>query len=189
LTDCPIPLDPLDIEALASGTAPVVRAEAAAHAAACAACGASVRRSVNLDRVLEVAVSAIPVPGDLAERILRIRPFSRGERFGLAVWKAPVLLFAALGASGTALIAGPPAGPREQIGLGAAAIASAAGLARASWRWLIDLSQAAPSGLAALSEGLRATPAGWAALILLPAAVFGLRRVLSRARALASARR
>jgi hypothetical protein len=52
---------------------------------------------------------------------------------------------------------------------------------RASWRWLSDLSQAAPSGAAALSEMLRATPAGWAALLLLPAAALGLRRVLSRA--------
>ena len=189
MTDCARPLDPLDIEALASGGQPPVRSDAAGHAASCASCGESVRRSASLDRVLDAAVSAIPVPGDLAERILRVRPFSRAERFAPAVWKTPALLLAALGASGTVLISGAPAGPREQIGLGAAALASAAGLARASWRWILDLAQAAPSGLAALSDGLRATPAGWAALILLPAAALGLRHVLSRARALASARR
>jgi len=183
LSDCSRPLDPLDVEALASGAEPIVRADAERHAASCAACGAAVERARSLDGLIAAVGRAGAAPADLADRVLRVRPFSRAERWSLAVWRAPVLLLAALGGAGTVLIGGVSAGPREQIGLGAAMLAAAAGLARASWRWLTDLGQAAPSGAAALSEMLRATPAGWAALLLLPAAAFGLRRVLARAHA------
>ncbi len=181
MSDCSRPLDPLDIEALASGAAPLVQEDASRHAASCAACGASVARARSLEGLIDAVARAGAAPADLADRVLRVRPFSRAERWSPAVWRAPVLLLTALGGAGTVLIGGASAGPREQVGLGAAMLASAAGLVRASWRWISDLSQAAPSGASALSEMLRATPAGWAALLLLPAAALGLRRVLSRA--------
>jgi hypothetical protein len=177
LNVCPNPLDPIDIEALASGSGDLLPAAAREHAAGCAACAEAVRQSERLEAFLQPEPDA--VPAELVERVLRVRPFSRAERLSLAVWKTPLLLFAALGIAGTALVAGVAPG-RDQIGLAAAAAAALTGLARATLRWLADLARTAPSGLDALSHLLRPTSLGWAALLLLAPLFLGLRRVLAR---------
>jgi len=182
LNDCSNPLDPSEIEALASGEAPSGPASAE-HAARCVPCGQAVRRAERLGGLFEEAVSlSPPAPPDLADRVLRVRPFSRAERRSLAVWRAPLLLLAGLTASGTALVAGLASG-REQIGLAAAMLGSLAGLIRACVRWLLDFSRTAPAGLDALAQVLRPTSAGWVALLLLLPAGFALRKVLARASA------
>jgi hypothetical protein len=184
LSVCPRPLDPVDVEALASGAEPLIDPDARAHASECPACGQIVRRAESLERLLadvEGRVSLSPAPPDLADRVLRIRPFSRTERSSLAVWRAPLLLLGGLTVSGAGLVAGPLAGAREQVGLAAAFLASSAGLLRASLRWLLDLSRSAPAGLEALSELLAPTSVGWAVLLLLLPAGLALRTVLARA--------
>jgi hypothetical protein len=179
LNGCTHPLDPLDIEALAAGAEPPVRPDAAAHAFACPACADAVRVSRSLDDL--VASVAVPAPPqDLADRVLRVRPFSRPERRSLAVWQAPLLLLGGLTAGGLGLIAGPGITAREHVGLAAALFGSAAGLARAGFRWAQELSRSAPSALDALSQ-LTPGALGWAALLLLLPAGFGLRSVLARA--------
>jgi hypothetical protein len=180
LSDCSRPLEPLDIEALAAGDAPSVRPDAAAHAAQCGSCGERIRRAGRLEELFRDAVIEPIAPPDLADRVLRVRPFSRAERWSFRLWRAPLLLLAGLSASGVSLVAG-TAGPREQVGLAAAAMASMAGLLRAAARWCVDLSRSAPAGVEALSKVLAPTTAGWAALLLLLPAVFALSRVFSRA--------
>jgi len=182
LNVCSNPLDPSEIEALASGETPS-GTPAAEHASRCIPCGQAVRRAERLGGLFEEAISLPPpAPPDLADRVLRVRPFSRAERRSLAVWRAPLLLLAALTASGTAMVAG-LVGEREQIGLAAAMLGSLAGLLRACLRWLLDFSRSAPAGLDALAQALRPTSAGWVALLLLLPAGFALRRVLARASA------
>jgi hypothetical protein len=175
-------LNPFQIEALASGEE-LPDAGAAEHAARCASCGNAVRQAELLGGLLEEAVAlSPPAPPDLADRVLRIRPFSRSERRSLAIWRAPLLLLAGLTGSGTAMVAG-LAGGREQIGLAAAMLAALTGLLRACVRWLVDFSQSAPSGLDALGQALRSTSVGWVAILLLLPAGFALRKVLARASA------
>jgi hypothetical protein len=180
LSDCSRPLEPLDIEALADGDAPPVRADAAAHASQCDPCGELVRSAGRLEELFRDVASQQIAPPDLADRVLRVRPFSRAERWSLQVWRAPLLLLAGLVASGVSLVAG-IAGPREQVGFAAATVAAMAGLARAAARWFFDLSRSAPAGLEALSQLLAPTTAGWAALLLLLPAGYALTRVFSRA--------
>lgn len=181
MSDCSDPLDPFDVEALASGVGVAARPGAAEHAARCVPCGEAVRRSESLSGLLEEAAAAAPpAPSDLADRVLRVRPFSRAERLSLSLWRAPLLLLAALSASGTALVAG-VATAREQVGLAAAMLASSVALLRACLRWLLDLPGSAPAGLDALAQALRPTSVGWAAILLLLPAGLALRRVLARA--------
>jgi hypothetical protein len=182
LNDCPRPLEPLEIEALAAGSEPPDRSDAVAHVSACPACGQALARARLLGGLLEeAAADSVRVPTDLADRVLRVRPFSRAERWSLAVWRAPLLLLAALGLAGVWLVTGLSGASRDQVGLAAAALASVVGLGRACVRWMIDLSSTAPAGLEALSRVLAPTSVGWAALLLLLPAGFALRRVLSRA--------
>ncbi len=181
MNDCPSPLDPLDVEALASGDDPLVLIDARTHASRCPACGQAVRQAERLGELLQEAAGRTEsAPPDLADRVLRVRPFSRAERRSLVVWRTPLLLLASLVASGTALVAG-LARAGEQVGLTAAAAASLVGLGRACLRWLFDLSRSAPASLEALSKLLSPTSIGWVALLLLLPAGFALRRVLARA--------
>lgn len=180
MSDCSRPLEPLDIEALADGDAPPVRPDAAAHASQCGSCGERVRTAGRLEELFRDAAPQQIAPTDLADRVLRVRPFSRAERWNLQVWRAPLLLLAGLVASGVSLVAG-IAGPREQVGLAAATVASMAGLMRAAARSILDLSRSATAGLEALSQLLAPTTIGWAALLLLLPAGFALSRVFSRA--------
>ena len=183
MNDCQRPLDENEVEALASGS-PAGRSDAAAHAAVCPRCGAAVHAARALDALLEGSEPAEAVePAALADRVLRVRPFSRRERTSFAVWGAPLLLLSALTVSGLALVAGGVPAAGEGAGLGAAGVTAAAALARAGARWTADFVATAPAGLAGLSEILRGTAAGWSALLLLVPAAFGLRRALARAAA------
>lgn len=177
---CARPLDPIDIEALASDEEPVLSADARLHAASCAFCEDAVRTARDLSTLLEKGGLDAPLP-DLAERVLRLRPFSKAERFRPGLWSGPLLLSLALGGAGLVLLAGPAAGVREQLGLAGASAAAAAGMLRAVGRWTSDLALTAPPAFDALSQALRGQPPiGWVALLLLLPAGFGLRRVLAR---------
>jgi len=178
---CQRPLDPIDAEALAAGAEPVFRADAAGHAAACAACSAR----VDAARALLEALDGLSAPPEalsvLADRVTRLRTFSSRERRTYALWNAPVLLTAGLAASGTALLALPALTAAEQVSLGAAAAAPVIGLARSAARWVADLAALAPTALEALSQGMRQDATlGVAALVLLAPLGFALTRVLAR---------
>jgi hypothetical protein len=183
LKPCSNPLDAIDVEALASGSEPLLDPGAAFHAAACDGCREAVARARALGAVLPEAFEpegALAV--DLAGRVLRLRPFSRAERTSLSLWKAPLLVTGGLFAAGLSLVAGSGLGARDQVGLAAALAAAAAALPRAVSRWAAELAGSAPAGLEGLSAALHGeTALGWAALLLLVPAAFGLRRALVRA--------
>jgi hypothetical protein len=119
----------------------------------------------------------------LAERVTRLRPFSRRERRTYALWNLPVLVNLGVALSGFALLAVPALTASEQVSLGAAASAPILALARSAVRWASDLLRLAPTALEALSEGMRQDGAlGIVALLLLPPLSLGLARVVARAR-------
>jgi len=180
---CARPLDPIDAEALASGAEPVLAPDAAAHAASCPACGASVERAKALTRALEgLAQADSPLP-DLAGRVSRLRAFSARERRTYALWQWPVLLALALAVGGLGLLVGPSLSGGEQAGLSAAALAPVLGFLRSLPRWGSDLLRLAPSALEALADALaRERSLGFASLLLLIPSAFGLTRVFARAR-------
>ena len=184
MTSCPRPLDPIDAEAVAAGADPILAPDAAAHAAACAACGERVRAAEALPLALDGLSDALEPAsgfGGLADRVTRLRSFSSRERRTYALWRAPLLLDVALGLGGVALLALPALTASEQVSVGAAALAPALALARSAVGWAVDALRVAPSGLEALSEGLRGQSSlGLAALAFLIPAGIGLRRVLAR---------
>ena len=182
MSPCPRPLDPIDAEAVAAGAEPLFAPDSAAHAASCPPCGATVARARLLAEDLD-GISAAPfsVP-DLAQRVLRLRAFSPRERRTYALWRAPILLAGGLAIGGLALLAVPMTAA-EQAGLGAAALVPLLGFFRSLARWAPDLARTAPSGLEALAQAFSAERAlGLGALLLLVPSVFGLTRVLARAR-------
>jgi len=182
---CSSPMDPLDVEALASGEEPS-SAQARGHLAACASCAEAVRRAARLEADLGSLGAEERVPLDLADRVLRIRPFSVAEKRSIGIWAPPAALAGALALGGFALISGTAGAPSsEQAGAAAALAAAAAALVRATGRGLLELAEAAPAGASALSTLLHRSPAGWAALLLLVPAALGLRRTLARSRSLA----
>jgi hypothetical protein len=186
---CDRPLDPIDAEALASGAEPVHAEDAAAHAASCTVCGASLERARQLTEALEGLSRALPPPPDLADRVTRLRAFSRQERRTYAFWRAPVLLATGLSVSGLALLVGPSISAGEQAGLGAAAVAPLLAFVRSLARWASDLGRVAPAGLDALSDALAGNRSlGLASLLLLLPSAFGLTRVFARARSRRSRR-
>ena len=183
---CPRPLDPIDAEAVAAGAEPLVAPDAAVHARECAGCQALIVAARALSEALEglsgAAEPVRPEVAGLAERVTRLRAFSRRERRTYALWNAPVVLNAFLGISGLALLALPALNASEQASLGAAAAVPVLALARSAVRWAADLLQLAPTALEALSEGMRQDGAmGIVALLLLPPLTLGLGRVLARA--------
>ena len=123
-----------------------------------------------------------PEVAGLAEKVTRLRAFSRRERRTYALWNGPVLLNVFLGVSGLALLALPALTASEQASLGAAAAMPVLALARSAVRWAADLLRLAPTALQALSEGMRQDGAlGIVALLLLPPLTLGLGRVMARA--------
>ncbi len=160
--------------------------DAAVHARECAGCQALIVAARALSEALEGLSGATepvrPEVAGLAERVTRLRAFSRRERRTYALWNAPVVLNAFLGISGLALLALPALTASEQASLGAAAAVPVLALARSAVRWAADLLQLAPTALEALSEGMRQDGAmGIVALLLLPPLALGLGRVLARA--------
>jgi hypothetical protein len=189
---CARPLDSLDAEALACGAPPVHAADAADHARACSSCSAMVSAASALARELDNlgGLEGLPAEGpspapaplpDLADRVLRLRPFSRRERRDFALWRGPSLLAAVLFFSGLVVLALPGISARAQAGLAAAALAPAAALLRAAARWLLDLGAAFPAGLEALGQFMRREQAiGLACLLLLAPVGWISRRAFAR---------
>jgi hypothetical protein len=181
VTDCQRPLDPIDAEAVAAGAEPVFSADAALHGAGCEACGARIEAARGLLAALDgLSGPSLELSG-LADRVTRLRAFSRRERRTYALWNGPVLLTAGLAGSGVALLALPALTAAEQISLGAAASPALFGLGRSALRWVPELLAFAPRGLEALSQGMRQEGAmGLAALVLLVPLGLALSRVLAR---------
>jgi hypothetical protein len=183
LNECSRPLDPIDAEAVAAGAEPLFAADAASHAAACAACGASVDRSRAFTQALEELPGPPDTIPDLADRVIRLRAFSAKERRTYAVWRAPLLLSAALGAAGLALVVGPAVSVGEQAGLGAAAVAPLLAFLRSIARWGTDLVRVAPPALDALADAFSAERSiGLVSLLVLVPSVLGLTRIFAQAR-------
>ena len=181
MTSCSRPLDPIDAEAVAAGAEPVFAQDAASHAAACGSCGQLVASARGLSESLEGFSEPLGGLSGLADRVVRLRAFSRKERRTYALWHAPVLLDLALALAGTALLALPALTASEQVSVGAAALAPLVALARSAAGWALEALRIVPTGLQALSEGLHGQSAlGLAALALLVPAGLGLRRVLAR---------
>lgn len=181
MTTCQRPLDPLDAEAVAAGAEPVFEADAALHGAECAACGARIEAARGLLQALDGLSAPSEAIAGLANRVMRLRAFSRLERRTYALWNGPVLLTAGLAGSGLALLSLPGLTATEQISLGAAASAPLVSLVRSGSRWASELLALAPRGLEALSQGLRQDATlGVAALVLLVPLGLGLSRVLAR---------
>ena len=183
MNDCPRRLDPLDVEALASGEPPVVASDAALHAASCPSCGLQVRAAADFLREIEA-----PLPGgepparlDLAGRVVRIRPFSRRERRDVRLWAGPAAFAGVLFGAGLGALAVPTLSAGDQAGVTLAALASAAALARAAGRAVADVFSVSPDAWGALSDAFtRQSTWGFAALLLLAPAGLALRRVLAR---------
>ena len=181
---CPRPLDPLDAEAIASGAEPVFASDAAVHARDCVPCQASIDAARVVSDELDGALRGLEASGGLWERVNRLRTFSARERRTYALWRPPVLLTGGLFASGFGLLALPVLRATDQLSLWAAASLPLSGLVRAGGRWATDLVRLAPTGLTALSDGMRQDRVlGLAALALLVPLSLGLRRVLARASA------
>ncbi|HYB53287.1 MAG TPA: hypothetical protein VEG84_05435 [Thermoanaerobaculia bacterium] len=180
MNDCREPLDPIDIEALAAESEPLFRSDAGLHAASCETCNLLVSQSQRFDSLLSEAGADGGHPaGDLAQRVLRLRPFSRLERRSVAAWSAPLLLCLSLVVSGLALLARPVAS--ADVGLLAALAGSSVAFLRAASKWAFDASREASRGLGALAQLLAVTSTGPACLLLLLPSAFALRRVLARA--------
>lgn len=185
MTECRRPLDPIDADALAAGAEPVHAADAAVHAAGCAACGARILAARGLLEALDGLpgpVEGVGLSGGLADRVTRLRAFSPRERRTYALWNAPVLLTAGLAGAGTALLTLPTLTAGEQVSVGVAASAPLLALARSAARWALDFLTLAPRGLEALSQGMRGEGTlGLVALALLVPVGLALSRVLLRA--------
>lgn len=179
---CPRPLDPIDAEAVAAGADPVFAADAASHARECPPCQGLIDSARGLSEALARVTEPPEDLAGLAARVNRLRTFSRQERRTYAFWNGPVLLTLGLGAAGFALLALPALTASDQVSAGAALLAPLVALIRSTSRWAADLARLAPSGLQALSDGLRQeSGVGAAALALLVPLGFGLNRVLARA--------
>ncbi|HEV8231593.1 MAG TPA: hypothetical protein VGQ75_04545 [Thermoanaerobaculia bacterium] len=183
MSRCLRPLDPIDAEAVASGAEPVLAPDAAEHAAVCPACGDLVGQARDLDRALGDLSGALPPLSGLAERVTRLRGFSRRERRTYALWKAPVLLAGAIGVAGLTLLLLPSLSAGEPARVGATALVPILAFARSLARWFPDSARVTPYGLEALSDALRQERAlGLVSLLLLLPAGFGVTRVFGRAR-------
>ena len=193
MNECRTPLDPIDSEALASGDEPVFRsaAEASTHLAACTSCAAGVERARTLLASLEAAprgssrqdgASAVGLP-DLADRVIRIRPFSRRERRDVRLWAGPAAFGLAVFATGVGILAAPGIAARDQAGIAVALLAPLAGLARTLVRAAAETAASAPAAWEALAAAARGQAAlGLGSVLLLAPAGFVLRRVLVGAR-------
>jgi hypothetical protein len=172
---CARRIDPLDAEAVASGTEPVLAADAAAHAAVCPECGAAVAEAGRIGSELSALATSVEPPAGFTSRILRIRPFSRRERLAVSLWAGPAAFSVGLFCAGLAMLGLP--------GVGIAAILPAVGVLRSFGLWLDELWHVAPVGLESLSAALRHEQTlGFAAALLFVPLAFGLKRVLARAR-------
>ena len=181
MSPCDRPIDPIDAQAVALGAEPVLRSDAAEHARSCAVCGASVAQASRLSDQIE---GAFPPEShvDIADRVLKLRAFSRRERRDLSLWLGPSLLSGGVFVGGLFVLALPGFKAHEQASLSLAAVLPALALLRALARSVVETWRAAPAGLEALSSALAGRESlGFACLLLLAPLTLGLRRVLARA--------
>jgi hypothetical protein len=180
---CARPIDPIDAEALAAGAKPIFASDAEDHVRQCASCGQRVAQASRLGGALETASGEEFAPLDLADRVIRLRGFSRRERLNFALWRGPLVLAMAVFFSGLLLLTLPGISAREQAGLGVAAAAPLWMLAKALLNAAGQAAAASPAGLEALSQAVRQEQAlGLLALALLLPIAYGLRRALARVR-------
>ena len=168
--NCPHPLDPIDIEALASGESPVCDPAASEHVSACMACRERVDLYGLLGREID-DIGAFPEqPVIVLSGFERLRPFTRAERRSIRVWSPAGLLAASLFLSSAILLAIPVLTVSEQAGLAAALGAAAGGEVRALAQWAREVFQSFAPGVAAGSDLALAdrTAAAGALLLLIP---------------------
>jgi hypothetical protein len=181
LSLCTRPIDPIDAQSLAVGAEPLIAPDAAEHVAGCGACKEVVEDWSRFSRAVEELSVAGPPP-DLAERVVRLRAFSSGERRSLSIWRGPSLLSAGVFLAGVAVLSLPGLRASEQASLSMAAVLPAVAAVRALLRSIMEMVRCAPAGMEVLSQALgKNLPLGSALLLLLAPLTFGLRRVLARA--------
>lgn len=174
--NCTRPLDALDLEALASGEAPILVPDAREHVQSCPDCG----RRLDAFRALGEWLSDVsipPVPEGFVERIDRLRGFSAAEARSWRIWRVPALASAGLLAGSAVLLSLPAFSAGEQAGfLGTLAL---------EWKslllWPVSLLRSLPAAVAAFSDVLL-RDRGFAALsilLMLPAG-FGVTRLWAR---------
>ena len=132
-----------------------------------------------LEGLLDAVARASEAPADLADRVLRVRPFSRAERGASAVWRAPLAAPRGprrlrsrpdrRGSPGRASRPGSPRRSPRSVGRSRAGVVAVA---------LEALAERAAGGLGAGDRSSRRRSTGWAALLLLLPAGFALRRVV-----------
>jgi hypothetical protein len=181
VSHCDRPLDPIDAQAVAVGGELFSGSGAAEHARSCPTCRALVEEASRLSSEIET-LPAPPAPPDIAERVIRLRPFSRRERRSFRIWRGPIFLSGGVFMAGFAVLALPGLRAREQASLSLAAALPALALMRALGRSILETLRLLPAGLEAVSGSLAGRqPLGFACLLLLAPVAFGLRRVLARA--------
>jgi hypothetical protein len=177
--NCNNPLDPLDLEAFASGE-PAPTPGAADHLQSCGAC----RERVEAFRQVDLWLADLPAEDagpELGFRVDRLRAFSRAEKRSLGIWWPPAALFFGLLSASAALLSVPMLSGPEQAGL-LSALPAALGL---EWKTLLgfpgSIGRALPGSVSAISD-LLALQRGYAALsilLLLPAG-FSIARLWMR---------
>jgi hypothetical protein len=176
---CPQALDPIDIEALASGGSPVCDPGAAEHVTSCPACRERVEVFGLLGSELDL-LGSVPEPAAVLAGFDRLRPFSSRERRSLRLWTPPLLLAAALLLASALILALPLLSVSEQASLATALLASAAGELRALAQWGREIFQSFAPGVAAGSDlALADRTAAAAALLLLIPGGWSLVRLLA----------
>ena len=171
---CAKPLDPLDIEALASGEEPPSGAAAGLHARACDECARQIAHLRKLDALLESGREELAIPAGFFSKIQRLRSFSPAERRRLSLWAAPASLLIAL-----------VAGSVLAVSAGGALLPAAGAELRAAWDWPSAIVRSLPAAAAGASDlvAARRGAAAAAVLLLLPFGFAASRLIARRQRA------
>jgi hypothetical protein len=181
--NCNRPLDPLDLEAIASGENPLVASDAAEHLEICGECARRLESFREIGHWLD-ALAQPDLEADLAGCVERLRTFSRAERRDFRIWAGPAALFTGLVAASGMLLSMPILTSSEQVGI-LSALPRAIGL---EWRslveWPVRALQALPGCVGAASQLAYSERklAGAAILLLIPAG-FAMTRLWVRRRA------
>jgi hypothetical protein len=180
---CLHPIDPIDAEALAAGAEPVLAPDAGVHVRQCPGCQERVESAGLFSASLEGASVDSGASSDLADRIVRLRAFSRRERRDFALWRGGAGLAAGLFVAGVVLATVPALTGREQAALSLAAASPLLALGRSFLLSLAAGAASAPAALDALAQSIRGqSTLGLSALALLAPAFFGLRWAVARVR-------
>jgi len=171
---CVKPLDPLDIEALASGSQAPSGAAARAHVEVCEDCERQIADLQALESLLDSGRDAIMVPPGFFPKIQRLRAFSPAERRRLSLWVAPAALLSAL-----------VAGSAGVISAGGSFLPAAGAEVAAAWDWPAAIARALPAAAAGASDLIAAQrgAAAAAVLLLLPFGLAASRLIAHRQKA------